>query len=63
MFQGLFAVITVALITGGFAERVKFSAVVFFSLLWVTLVYNPLCHWVWGGAGSGNSVCSILQAA
>lgn len=49
VFQGMFAVITVALITGGFAERVKFSAVVLFSLLWATFVYDPLCHWVWGG--------------
>lgn len=49
MFQGMFAVITVALITGAMAERVKFSAVVVFSLLWATLIYDPLCHWVWGG--------------
>ncbi|MBI5454795.1 MAG: ammonium transporter, partial [Deltaproteobacteria bacterium] len=44
-----FAAITVALITGAFAERIKFSAVVVFSLLWATLIYDPLCHWVWGG--------------
>ncbi|MBI3600558.1 MAG: ammonium transporter [Nitrospinae bacterium] len=49
MFQGMFAIITVALITGAFAERVKFSMVVVFSLLWTTLVYDPLCHWIWGG--------------
>ncbi len=49
MFQGMFAVITVALITGAMAERVKFSAVVLFSILWATLIYDPLCHWVWGG--------------
>lgn len=49
MFQGMFAVITVALITGAVAERIKFSAVVVFSLLWATFVYDPLCHWVWGG--------------
>ncbi|MBI4949148.1 MAG: ammonium transporter [Deltaproteobacteria bacterium] len=49
MFQGMFAAITVALITGAFAERIKFSAVVVFSLLWATLIYDPLCHWVWGG--------------
>jgi len=48
-FQGMFAAITVALITGAFAERIKFSAVVLFSLLWAFLVYDPLCHWVWGG--------------
>ncbi len=50
-FQGMFAVITVALITGGFAERVKFSAVVVSSLLWVTLVYSPLCHLQHGESG------------
>ena len=54
VFQGLFAVITVALITGGFAERIKFSAVVLFSLLWTTIVYDPLCHWVWGGGWLGE---------
>ncbi|WKZ33008.1 MAG: ammonium transporter [Thermodesulfobacteriota bacterium] len=48
-FQGMFAAITVALITGAFAERIKFSAVVLFSLLWAFIVYDPLCHWVWGG--------------
>ncbi|OGP31662.1 MAG: ammonia channel protein [Deltaproteobacteria bacterium GWC2_42_11] len=49
MFQGMFAVITAALITGAVAERIKFSAVVLFSILWATFVYAPLCHWVWGG--------------
>lgn len=49
VFQGMFAAITVALITGGFAERMKFSAVLIFSVLWLTFVYAPLCHWVWGG--------------
>lgn len=49
MFQGMFAAITVALITGAYAERIKFSAVLIFSLLWATLIYDPLCHWVWGG--------------
>jgi ammonium transporter, Amt family len=48
-YQGMFAVITPALITGAFAERMKFSVFVVFSLLWATLVYDPLCHWVWGG--------------
>jgi ammonium transporter len=47
MFQGMFAVITVALISGAFAERVKFSAYCLFALLWTTLVYDPLAHWVW----------------
>jgi Amt family ammonium transporter len=51
MFQMMFAVITPALITGAFAERMKFSAFALFSLLWSTLVYAPLCHWVWGDGG------------
>ncbi|GAB4389386.1 MAG: ammonium transporter [Thermodesulfovibrionales bacterium] len=49
MFQGMFAVITPALITGAFAERIKFSAAVLFTVLWATLVYSPVAHWVWGG--------------
>lgn len=49
MFQGMFAVITVALITGAVAERVKFPAIMIFAILWATFVYDPLCHWVWGG--------------
>lgn len=49
MFQGMFAIITPALITGAFAERMKFSAMMLFSVLWLTLVYSPVCHWVWGG--------------
>ncbi len=53
IFQGMFAVITVALITGAFAERIKFSAFVIFSILWATFVYDPLCHWVWGGGWIG----------
>jgi len=53
MFQGMFAVITPALITGAFAERMKFSVFVVFSLLWATIVYDPLCHWVWGGGWLG----------
>ncbi|MFZ5561019.1 MAG: ammonium transporter [Pseudomonadota bacterium] len=48
-FQMTFAIITPALIIGAFAERVKFSAMLVFSLLWTTLVYAPVCHWVWGG--------------
>ena len=53
MFQGMFAIITPALITGAFAERMKFSVFVIFSLLWATIVYDPLCHWVWGGGWLG----------
>ncbi len=49
MFQMTFAIITPALIIGGFAERMKFSAMMLFSIIWVTFVYFPVCHWVWGG--------------
>lgn len=49
MFQMTFAIITPALIIGGFAERIKFSAVMIFSALWLLLVYAPVTHWVWGG--------------
>ena len=49
LFQMTFAVITPALIVGGFAERMRFSAVVLFSAAWLILVYAPICHWVWGG--------------
>ncbi len=49
MFQMTFAVITPALIVGAFAERMRFSAVLLFSVLWMVLVYAPVCHWVWGG--------------
>ncbi|WP_425059189.1 Ammonium transporter [Sporomusa carbonis] len=51
IFQGMFAVITPALITGAFAERMKFPAFVVFTLLWATLVYDPVAHWVWGVGG------------
>lgn len=51
VFQMMFAVITPGLITGAFAERMKFSAYVLFTLLWATLVYDPICHWVWGTGG------------
>ncbi|HXD84861.1 MAG TPA: ammonium transporter [Urbifossiella sp.] len=47
MFQGMFAILTVALVTGAFAERVKFGAYCIFALLWTTIVYDPLAHWVW----------------
>ncbi|MBI9075095.1 MAG: ammonium transporter [Desulfatibacillum sp.] len=50
-FQLMFAVITPALITGAFAERMKFSAFLIFTILWTTLVYFPVCHWVWGEGG------------
>ncbi len=49
MFQMTFAIISPALIVGGFAERMKFSAMLWFSALWLILVYVPICHWIWGG--------------
>ncbi len=51
IYQCMFAVITPALILGAFAERMKFSAFCAFMLLWSTLVYDPICHWVWGVGG------------
>ncbi len=51
IYQCMFAVITPALILGAFAERMKFSAFCIFSLLWATLVYDPVCHWVWNVGG------------
>jgi Amt family ammonium transporter len=50
-FQMMFAVITPALITGAFAERISFRAYALFALLWATFVYDPLAHWVWGTGG------------
>ncbi|MBI3995776.1 MAG: ammonium transporter [Nitrospirae bacterium] len=49
VFQLVFAVITLGLITGAFAERMKFGAYIVFGLLWSTFIYDPLAHWVWGG--------------
>ncbi len=54
LFQMTFAVITPALIIGGFAERMKFSAMLIFSALWLVLVYAPITHWVWGGGWLGS---------
>ena len=51
MYQAMFAVITPALITGAFAERMKFSAYLLFILLWSTIVYDPVAHWIWGTGG------------
>ncbi|HEX3046366.1 MAG TPA: ammonium transporter [Bacillota bacterium] len=50
-FQMMFAVITPALISGAFVERIKFSSFLIFTLLWSTIVYDPLCHWIWGVGG------------
>ncbi|MGP0629333.1 ammonium transporter [Nitrospina sp. 32_T5] len=54
MFQLMFAIITVALISGGIAERVSFKAYVIFIFIWSTIVYDPICHWVWGGGWLGE---------
>ena len=54
MFQLMFAIITAALISGGMAERVKFKAYIVFIFVWSTLVYDPICHWVWGGGWLGD---------
>ncbi len=59
MFQGMFAVITSALITGAFAERIKFSAVIIFTVLWTTFVYSPIAHWVWGGGWIGTKIGAL----
>jgi Amt family ammonium transporter len=54
IFQAMFAIITPALIIGAFVERMKFSAYIIFTLLWATFVYDPICHWVWGGGFLGK---------
>ncbi|MAA74829.1 MAG: ammonia channel protein [Salinisphaeraceae bacterium] len=54
MFQMTFAVITPALVVGGFAERFRFSALLLFTVLWLTVVYAPVTHWVWGGGWLGS---------
>jgi len=51
VFQGAFAIIAPALIVGAFVERIRFSTFLFFSLLWTTIVYDPIAHWVWSSAG------------
>ncbi len=51
IYQAMFAIITPALITGAFAERMKFSAFLVFMVVWVTIVYCPVAHWVWGDGG------------
>ena len=54
IFQMTFAIITPALIVGGFAERMKFSAMLLFCTIWLIVVYSPICHWVWGGGWLGQ---------
>src|SRR4030067_493112 len=51
IFQAMFAIITVALWTGAVVERIKFRALLIFSALWLTFVYAPVAHWVWGSGG------------
>ena len=54
IFQMTFAIITPALIAGAFAERMRFSAMLIFSTIWLVFVYSPVCHWVWGGGWLGD---------
>ncbi len=62
-FQMTFAIITPALIVGAFAERMKFSAMLWFTALWLTVVYLPVCHMVWGGPGSFMGGMGVLDFA
>src|SRR3989344_562789 len=59
MFQGMFAIITPALIIGAFVERIKFKVLVLFTLLWATLVYDPVAHWVWSPLGWLHSLGAL----
>ncbi|HTY45700.1 MAG TPA: ammonium transporter, partial [Patescibacteria group bacterium] len=59
IFQAMFAVITPALIIGAFAERMKFSAFLLFTVLWATFVYDPLAHWVWGVGGFLRNMAAL----
>ncbi len=63
MYQCMFAVITPALISGAFAERMRFGPFCVFTLLWATLVYDPLAHWVWGGGWLGPGKLGALDFA
>jgi Amt family ammonium transporter len=63
LFQGMFFIITPALICGAFAERMKFSAMVLFTILWGTFIYCPLCHWVWDGGPLSYGSESIAGGA
>jgi len=62
IYQCMFAVITPALITGAFAERIRFGPFLLFSVLWAIVVYNPVCHWIWG-AGGWLKVKGVLDFA
>lgn len=63
MFQAMFAIITIALISGAVAERIKFSAYCLFAVLWSTLVYDPVAHWVWGGGWLSKLTPAALDFA
>jgi Amt family ammonium transporter len=63
MFQAMFAIITIALISGAAAERIKFSAYCLFAVLWSTLVYDPVAHWVWGGGWLSKLTPAALDFA
>ena len=54
VFQLVFATVTMAIVTSGFAERIRFSSYLVFAALWTTIVYDPLAHWVWGGGWSSQ---------
>ena len=61
VFQAMFAVISVALITGAVVERIKFSSLLVFAGLWLTVVYCPIAHWVWGNGGWLNKLGALLR--
>ena len=63
MYQMTFAVITVALVAGSVADRMRFSAFMWFSAFWLIVVYVPIAHWVWGGGFLAMQACSISPAA
>jgi len=63
LFQGMFFIITPALICGAFAERMKFGAMTLYSILWGTLIYCPLCHWVWDGGPLSYNDTSLMGGA
>ena len=61
-YQGMFAVITPALMTGAFADRLRFLPYLIFICLWIIFVYCPFCHWIWGGGWLGSAGHSFLAA-
>ncbi|KAA1297785.1 MAG: ammonium transporter [SAR202 cluster bacterium] len=63
LFQMMFAIITPALITGAFVERFKFSTYLIFTVIWITVVYAPVAHWVWGGGWIGADGAGALDFA